>query len=279
MSAVPYMKFYIGDYLGDTQHLTTFQHGAYLLLIMAYWQRRGPLPNDDEKLARIVGCASADWLQCKSDVLAFFDIEDGLLYHGRIERELESVADISEKRRGAAYKKWNTLHQPDAIAKQEQSNGNAIDMLSHIHSHSHIHSSNIEPKEREEADKPPRQTFVKPSFDEIKAYCKERSNTVDPQRFIDFYESKGWMIGKNKMKDWRAAVRTWERSEIIPKPEPKHAIAGRGDALTAEEIAEHREAIENAEPLSAEELAELERIKAEAAQSPIGRAVIGMLGG
>ena len=44
-------------------------------------------------------------------------------------------------------------------------------------------------------------------------YCVERGNKVDPQSFIDFYESKGWMIGKNHMKDWKAAVRTWERSE------------------------------------------------------------------
>jgi len=70
--------------------------------------------------------------------------------------------------------------------------------------------------EREEAGKPPRQTFVKPSIDEIREYCRERGNAVDPCRFIDFYESKGWLIGKNKMKDWRAAVRTWEHGESKP---------------------------------------------------------------
>ena len=50
-------------------------------------------------------------------------------------------------------------------------------------------------------------------MDDVRAYCTERGNSVDPQSFVDFYESKGWMIGKNKMKDWKAAVRTWERSE------------------------------------------------------------------
>ena len=48
-------------------------------------------------------------------------------------------------------------------------------------------------------------------MDEVKAYCLERKNGVDPQAFVDFYESKGWMIGKNKMRDWKAAVRTWEK--------------------------------------------------------------------
>jgi len=55
-------------------------------------------------------------------------------------------------------------------------------------------------------------TFVKPTVEEVRNYCLERKNSVDPVAFISFYESKGWMIGKNKMKDWKAAVRTWERS-------------------------------------------------------------------
>ena len=48
-------------------------------------------------------------------------------------------------------------------------------------------------------------------MDEVRDYCKERNNGIDPQAWMDFYSSKGWMIGKNKMKDWKAAVRTWER--------------------------------------------------------------------
>lgn len=54
--------------------------------------------------------------------------------------------------------------------------------------------------------------FTPPSLEEVRDYCRERGNTVDPGKFIDFYESKGWMVGKNKMKDWKAAVRTWERT-------------------------------------------------------------------
>ena len=55
--------------------------------------------------------------------------------------------------------------------------------------------------------------FKKPSIDDIVDYCKERNNNIDAEAFIDFYESKDWKIGKNKMKDWKAAVRTWERRE------------------------------------------------------------------
>ena len=59
--------------------------------------------------------------------------------------------------------------------------------------------------------------FTPPTIQDVKAYCIERGNGVDPERFIDFYESKGWMVGKNKMKDWKAAVRNWERKENADK--------------------------------------------------------------
>jgi hypothetical protein len=52
-----------------------------------------------------------------------------------------------------------------------------------------------------------------PTLEEVQEYCQERKNGVDPEKWFDFYSSKGWMIGKNRMKDWKAAVRTWEKSE------------------------------------------------------------------
>lgn len=54
--------------------------------------------------------------------------------------------------------------------------------------------------------------FTPPTVEEVQSYCQERDNKVDAQVFVDFYSSKGWMVGKNKMKDWKAAVRTWERN-------------------------------------------------------------------
>ena len=63
---------------------------------------------------------------------------------------------------------------------------------------------------KKSADKPHR-SFVPPTVEEVRDYCKGRNNNIDPQSFIDFYTSKGWMVGKNKMKDWKASVRTWEQ--------------------------------------------------------------------
>lgn len=60
--------------------------------------------------------------------------------------------------------------------------------------------------------------FTPPTVDEVRTYCQERGNSVDPEAFCDFYTSKGWKVGKNPMKDWKAAVRTWEKRDRRPKP-------------------------------------------------------------
>lgn len=65
-----------------------------------------------------------------------------------------------------------------------------------------------------------RKRFEKPTLSEIEQYCIERNNNVNAEQFFDYYESNGWKVGKNSMKDWKAAVRTWERSEYR-KPNSK----------------------------------------------------------
>ena len=72
--------------------------------------------------------------------------------------------------------------------------------------------------------------FIPPTVEEVRAYCQERGNKVAPQAFCDFYESKGWMVGKNHMKDWQAAVRTWEKSSSQSKgaPAQKRYDANKG---------------------------------------------------
>lgn len=66
-------------------------------------------------------------------------------------------------------------------------------------------------------ERPPVKRFVKPTADEVRAYCAERGNRVDAQAFVDFYEAKGWKVGNAPMKDWKAAVRTWEKRDAERK--------------------------------------------------------------
>jgi uncharacterized protein YdaU (DUF1376 family) len=102
MAALPYMPLYVADYLADAAHLTTIQHGAYLLLIMNYWQRGEPLPNDEARLAKIAGLSMKDWKYNRAAILEFFTVEDFLLVHKRIAHELSRVADKSLKSKKAA---------------------------------------------------------------------------------------------------------------------------------------------------------------------------------
>ena len=70
---------------------------------------------------------------------------------------------------------------------------------------------------KKEEPKGSKKKFIPPTVDDVRAYCQERNNKVDPQKFVDFYSCKGWMVGKNHMKDWKAAVRTWEKSSSQSK--------------------------------------------------------------
>lgn len=100
MAAIPYIPLYIADYLADTAHLTTVEHGAYLLLIMNYWQRGKRLSN--ERLANVVRMSNEQWNEIETTVKEFFvEDENGNWVHERIERDLEKFRNKSEKARAA----------------------------------------------------------------------------------------------------------------------------------------------------------------------------------
>lgn len=100
MTKRAWMPLYIGDYLGDTGHLTTSQHGAYLLLMMHYWTKGG-LPTDDRQLAAITKLPLRIWMDTRETLSMFF--QDGWR-HKRIDEELEKMATVSAKRSAAGTK-------------------------------------------------------------------------------------------------------------------------------------------------------------------------------
>ncbi len=85
-------------------------------------------------------------------------------------------------------------------------------------------ATTIEEKKEGKKERNNIRRFEPPAVETVRAYCIKRNNHVDPQLFVDFYESKNWMVGKNKMKDWKAAVRTWEkgRSQTRKEETAKH---------------------------------------------------------
>lgn len=76
-----------------------------------------------------------------------------------------------------------------------------------------INKLNKTKRKESDTDVSPKKKFTPPTPDEVATYCQQRGNHVNAQQFCDFYASKGWYVGKNKMADWRAAVRTWEQKD------------------------------------------------------------------
>ncbi len=83
--------------------------------------------------------------------------------------------------------------------------------------------------------------FVKPTLDEVKQYCNERKNKVNPQMFIDFYESKGWKIGNTPMKDWKACIRTWENKNSNNNRQVSKTPSWLDKNIETEELTEEEE--------------------------------------
>lgn len=101
--SVPFMQLYVADYLGDTRHLSTEQHGAYLLLLMSMWRSDGHLPNDDDKLARLAGLTPLRWRKIREEVMALFQVSEGRLTQKRLLGELQKAKEKSQKRSHAGH--------------------------------------------------------------------------------------------------------------------------------------------------------------------------------
>lgn len=127
-------------------------------------------------------------------------------FRSQIDRDNQKYEETCKKRAESARKRWdanacngmqaNANHAKEKEKEKEKAKEKAKD------------------KEKENISPPispsraPR--FSPPSLDEVKAYCRERRNTVDAEKWYDYYTANGWKVGKNPMKDWKAAVRTWE---------------------------------------------------------------------
>jgi uncharacterized protein YdaU (DUF1376 family) len=106
-----WMPIYIGDYLSDTMHLTTAQHGAYLLLLMAYWKNKGPLPNNDVLLSQVCRMSLEDWNNAKPMLMKYFFVDKkGNIINKRADKEIglwcEKKRKYVERAKKAAGVRW-----------------------------------------------------------------------------------------------------------------------------------------------------------------------------
>jgi len=104
MSSLPYMQLYVSDYLADTAHLNAAQNGAYLLLLMNYWQRGKPLDNTGDRLAYVARMSPEEWEDNKEILAEFFWIDGDVWTHARVENDLAKVREKSEQSSNAGRK-------------------------------------------------------------------------------------------------------------------------------------------------------------------------------
>lgn len=122
----------------------------------------------------------------------------------QIDRDTKKYSDFCKKQQENIRKRWDTTVYdgtsgiPDDTKHTKEKEKEKENILS---------SPNVEDSI---ARTPARKRFTPPTLAEVTAYCRERQNAVDPQRFIDYYTARGWKLNKTSMKDWKAAVRTWE---------------------------------------------------------------------
>lgn len=168
------------------------------------------------KIARATGCNDDDMrlLAAKGFIIPF-DSGVVVITDWKINNTLKN-----DRYQSTIYQEEKAMLQNDASGKYLISSGMVPERFqngSKLEPQHNITEHNITKQKKTEgtkADNPPiRHHFSPPTVEEVRAYCAEKGYNIDPDRFVDYYTSNGWKVGKNPMKDWKAAVRSWSRKE------------------------------------------------------------------
>lgn len=153
---------------------------------------------------------------------------------------LNRRSEVSEKRKLAALARWRqnienqSQTQAPASCRQVSENASVMQMQSNSNANAEHKVKEIKEKEiiKEREKEKTARRFIPPTVEEVKARIAEMGYTFDAEAFIAFYQSNGWMVGKSKMKDWRAAMVTWQ------KREPRFPRGGKNNSSTTKKANE-----------------------------------------
>jgi uncharacterized protein YdaU (DUF1376 family) len=212
-----YYQFNIGDYAKSTKHLTLLEDLAYRRLLDIYYDTEKPLISNIKQLSRIAGMS--EYIDEINNVLSdfFTETEEGFTQK-KTAFEIEAyqakagTARVNGKLGGRPKK---TQTEPKKTQSVNSANPDETGLKPNyklLTINQEPLTNNQELSVKDTGTKAKR--FVPPTLDQIRSYCNERLNNVDANKFIDHYTSNGWLVGKNKMKDWKAAIRTWEKSSF-----------------------------------------------------------------
>lgn len=180
--------------------------GVFWCIVEQLYEQGGHLP---VKSCKSIAFALHVDVSMVESIVNDFDLftNDGEKFWSKsVITRLGKRADIAEKRKAAAIKRWQSSKE-----KQEQCNVDASALQNDAKERKENESkeNNIKENIKEKSG----HRFSPPTIEEIRAYILEKGYSFEAERFFDFYQSKGWFVGKNKMKDWKAAVRNWAKGE------------------------------------------------------------------
>lgn len=202
MGKDPAFLFYPGDWHLGTMHMTILEKGAYIELLMLQFAR------DKFTLTHAKHVLKDDFDIVWPTLVEKFKTDGIYFWNERLLLEKTNRVKFSESRRNNAM----------SNNKREEQ----------LEKHMSQHMENKDENGKENIDDNKNVIKFKiPSIEEIRIYCLERENKVTPEKFFDFYQAKGWMIGKNKMEDWRAAIRTWEDHNVYNTKFPSGTHPGQ----------------------------------------------------
>lgn len=216
-----YYKFNVASWAKDTGHLSPSEEGIYLRLINHYYDTEKPIPLKTNLVFRKLRLANDSEL-AESILDEFFTkTKDGWI-HNHCEKLISEYQKMAERNKKNA--KLGGRPKNKGLDKPAGFQDGCEDKPTGI-PNQEPRTNNQEPETNN--DKPSKNNgrFAPPSVEEIHEYMVQRNfdSLPEAEKFYDFYESKGWMVGKNKMKSWQAAIRNWLKGKTAPKAKPATA--------------------------------------------------------
>ncbi len=183
--------------------------GVYWCIIEQMYEQGGVLPLKSCKSIAFALHVESKVVESIVNDFELFVNDGENFWSESVKKRLVKILDIAEKRKAAAAKRWQStqLHKND-----NKCNANAEQMQCNSMQNK-IKENKINNNIKENIKEKSGSRFSPPTIDEIRNYIIDKGYSFDAESFFDFYESKGWFVGKNKMKDWKAAVRNWARGE------------------------------------------------------------------
>ena len=188
--------------------------GVYWIIVEMLYQNGGELPLD---IARNISVAYFTDFKVVESVINDFDLfeNDGNVFWSvRILQSIDNTKKVSDARKAASRQRWSRKQEKpeNTESRKTASHQPAKEELS-LFTQPEEQKPDV-PEDVPNPEEQKKRTYFKPpTVEEVAAYVKEKGYSVDAEQFVAFYESKGWMIGKNKMQKWRAAVATWQRKQ------------------------------------------------------------------